>query len=161
MTQKKGLHRLFYVFSCVYLFVLSYEILGSILYYERCESESSFGLGEVLKFFAFCITFTFFLIPLYSIVLLNGLFHHQETVTRFFDMCQPQVSLGYRCFTYQQEDWKKNTSTIVHYGSVVFDRGFECTKYITLNVLFLLQCIILLIIYQICGRNIQERNEAP
>lgn len=143
MNRKKS----FFLLLTLYCLVLSYEIFGSILYYERCESEFGVGFIELLKFVAFFITFTFMLIPCYLLVFLNGLLHYQESWVRLTDMCQRQVVLGYPCVEITQTILKQNTSTHVHYGTRLFDRGFECTKYITLNSLFILQCLILFVIF--------------
>lgn len=147
--------RCFFLLLALYCVILSYEILGSVLYYERCEG--GIGFGEVFKFFAFAITFNFFLAPLYVLVVLNGFIHYQESLTRFGDMCQRHAILGYQCTEITQTILKQNTSTHVHYGTTLYDRGFECTKYITLNSLFLLQCLMLFVL---C-RSFHRKKDTP
>ena len=125
MSDLKRLHRFFYVFSSLYLSLVSYEIIGSVLYYERCISENGLGGAEIFKFFAFIITFSFFMIPMYTLKLLNDLWHYQESWARLSDMCQRNVVLGYGCVEFNTSHaFQGNTTTSVKYGSMVYERGF-------------------------------------
>ena len=132
----------------LYFIVGYYEFYYGSNYAEFCIRKNPntihHYIGSVLSIFG-----SWVLLPFSPFLILAEILQYNNAWERLSDICWVGMNdLGYSCRIHDTLYGQGNTSEYVQYGRTVHHRGLACTNIITYHCLFLLQWIILFILFQ-------------
>lgn len=135
------------VLRVAYFAAMTYEMFG-LLHAQVCRDDWNPVVIAIAVFFS-SLFYSALLLPAYAVTALYWCFYPWPVAHRFADMCGTVAwPFNYRCHQYQPvlHGWEGGFEYIV-YGHVVYNRAFECTRYVMTGLLIVLQLALLALAY--------------
>lgn len=131
------------VLRVAYLAAMTYEMFG-MLHAQVCRDDWDPVTIAIAVFFT-SLLYSALLLPAYAATALYWCLYPWPVARRFADMCVTVTwPFNYRCHQYQPvlHGWEGGFEYVV-YGHAVYNRAFECTRYVMTGLLIVLQLALL------------------
>ena len=140
--------------NVIYMVVLAYTMFG-IMSHHICrlgDDDAVTQITSILAVIPMSMLFSLMLLPMYGLMLWLNVVHYDVAWARFWDMCgSAETLLNYDCSRFVKTEnatsWLQNSSRHVIYSHIVYNRAWECTTYVVLTLLVVLQCLIIYCLY--------------